>query len=570
MARSAWPRVGLCGSGPSIVLGLSLLVSPAFASPQPPEQPVVKIIAFEGVTVFRAAELRDELHLEEGRPLPAQPDDLARNLEEIYRRAEYSYVTARAEFDPAASALTFRVDEGRIDEIRFEGLPPHLERQFEEQFDVRRGDVFNRNHVDKAVERLLESTRGAVEPQETAAPAGIVRPDPDWPSRSPVHLVGDPGSKRTLVVSLRTRAGKVDVDWGTNGREDWFSPVDGFAPAIGFNAAVFDSSGFNHTFLTGFFSYKIAREEPGYALGIERPFFRGPRVFLGAEVYDLTGSDDFWRLSQDEQSLVALGFKNTFRDYYRRRGVQAHAAIAITPHHEALVAFRREHHDALDNSTDFSFFRDSETYRENALVDSGLLKALMLGYTFDSRGLDRDPFGHTYRRHQLDDGFGSSGGGKPGFRVEWTSEIAEPDTFGGDFDFRRHILNARVYTHPTPHQFLNARFIAGLAEGTVPQQRVFALGGLGTVRGYSFKEEQGERMALFNVEYKATLGDRWIKGVGFFDAGRVGRPLAGSTGEWLQGVGVGLELGTFRLDFGWRLDDIPQSLQVTVRFSPLF
>jgi hypothetical protein len=54
------------------------------------------------------------------------------------------------------------------------------------------------------------------------------------------------------------------------------------------------------------------------------------------------------------------------------------------------------------------------------------------------------------------------------------------------------------------------------------------------------------------------------------DVGRVYRPIAGSTDEWLKGVGVGLEIGDVRLEFGWRLNDIPDSFQVLFRLSPTF
>jgi hypothetical protein len=78
-------------------------------------------------------------------------------------------------------------------------------------------------------------------------------------------------------------------------------------------------------------------------------------------------------------------------------------------------------------------------------------------------------------------------------------------------------------------------------------------------------------MFLFNAEYR--LGSRSPGGarlVGFFDAGRVWDPLAGSRDDWLKGIGGGFEIGEFRVEFGYRLDDIPKSLQVLLRFGPTF
>lgn len=537
---------------------------------QPPSEPLptLRDVRFEGLSAFGVADLMDDLDLRRGQPLPHPPATIAERLERHYREEEYSYASVKAAFDAPSGTLTLTIDEGRIDAIEFEGVDESLARRLLDRFDVHPGDIFNRRDVRRALRRTLAPTHGAI---ETATGEAATEPDEVQPDRerNPIALVPENG-RRVLVVRLHPRVGRFDLNWGTDSREDWFSPVDGFNPALGFTGTVFDSNGFNHTVITGFLSYKFARDEVGYAVGFERPLFAGPQLYVGAEVHDLTASDDVWRLSRDEQSLVALGFKNTFRDYYDRRGVQAHAALRVAPQHEFFFAYRREHHEALANETNYSFFRDDETYRPNQSIQTGVVGALLLGYTFESRTFDRATLARTYRRHQVDDLYGSWGGSAPGYRVEWRSEIASPDTFGGDFDFRRHILNARAYTHPTPHQYVNARFIAGFGEGTIPSQRIFALGGIGSVRGYAFKQVRGERMTLLNVEYKAALGSRSFKGVAFFDAGRVTRPLAGSSDDWLKGVGLGIEIGSAQIGFGWRLDDIPKSLQVLVRFSPLF
>jgi outer membrane protein assembly factor BamA len=561
----------------AVGLGALLLSRAAGAQPppQPPAdtaQPIVKSVRFEGVTLFRPSRLLDELNLREGEPLPHPPAELAERLERLYHEEEYSYASVKSSFDETSATLTLTVDEGRIDDIEFEGVDESLARTLLDRFDVRVGDIFNKRDVGRALSRVLAPTHGAIERSSSWVPAPQFHDERDWERRQegePIQLVPE-GGRRVLVVHLRPRVGRFDLNWGTDGREDWFTPVDGLGLALGFTGTVFDSRGFNHTVITGFASYKFARDELGYAVGFERPLFTGPRLFVGAELHDLTASDDAWRLSRDEQSLVALGFKNTFRDYYNRRGVQAHAALRVTPQHEILAAFRHEHHDPLLNETNYSFFRDEATYRENAAVDAGVLRALVLGYAFDSRTFERASLGRTYRRHQRDDLFGSRGGVLPGYRIEWTSEIASPGAFGGDFDFGRHIFNARAYTQPSPHQYVNARFLGGFSNGTLPAQRVFALGGIGSVRGYRFKEARGEGMALVNLEYKVDLGSRTVKGVGFFDAGRVAQPLGGSTTDWLKGIGVGVELGSMQVGFGWRLDDIPRSLQVLVRFNPLF
>lgn len=555
-------------------------LAPTMAGAQEPKAqplPVLKSVSVEGATIFSREEILRSLELQEGNPLPKPAADLARDLERRYVREGYTYAEVTASFEAATGRLVLRVDEGRFDVIEFEGIEPALARKFEEDFELRPGDIFNRRHATRALSRLLAPARGAFTPSREAVSGTVFTSSRDLERqrRIPFNIV-ERGGKRTLVINLKKNTGRAGLFFGTEAREDWFSPVDGFAPALGFHTTVFDHEQFNHTYVAGHVSYKFGRDEPGYALGFERPLFGSPKLYVGAEVHDLTASDDFWRLSVTEQSLVALGFKNSFRDYYRRRGYQLTAILRAHPQHEVLAAWRDERHEPVANETTFSLFRDRHVYRPNAAATDAQHHALVFGYAWDSRSFEQEAVAQTFRRHQIDDLYGSRGEQEPGWRIEWSSELASPGALGGDFDFRRHILNARRYTRLSPHQRINARFVAGLSDGALPPQRQFALGGIGSVRGYRFKEAVGERMALLNVEYKLELGRVWFDEPGpaivaFVDAGRVFRPVAGSHDKWMRGAGFGLEFGThFRVDFGWRLDDIPQSLQVLVRFRPLF
>ena len=127
-----------------------------------------------------------------------------------------------------------------------------------------------------------------------------------------------------------------------------------------------------------------------------------------------------------------------------------------------------------------------------------------------------------------------------------------------------------------PRQSVAARLIAGFSGGTLPIERRFAIGGVGTVHGYGFKEAAGERMALVNAEYRIHLagsqrdGRSTLGAVVFFDAGRIDKPIGSSSTEWLRGIGAGLQAGPFRIEVGYRLNDMPQSRQILVRLGPTF
>jgi outer membrane translocation and assembly module TamA len=305
-------------------------------------------------------------------------------------------------------------------------------------------------------------------------------------------------------------------------------------------------------------------------------------LFLGGELHDLTASDDQWQVSSAEASLAAFGPRRSYRDYYRRRGVQIGGALRVHPQVELLFAWRGERHEPLQSETDFSLWNDDEPFRPNRRAADGRLNAVIVGASVDGSGFDHESLEATYRRHQLETPFGERLRGPdndhdltPRWRIDWTSEISAPDALQSDFDFSRHIVSARTRVALSRHQELSARAIGGWSGGVLPPQRQFAIGGIGSVHGYGFKEQVGDSLALLNLEY--SLG--WqggLHGIGFFDLGhttiRQSQAFAVQAADrpWLKGVGIGIGIGDVRIDFGYKLDAVPRSLQVLLRFGRTF
>ena len=236
----------------------------------------------------------------------------------------------------------------------------------------------------------------------------------------------------------------------------------------GSGAAVFDHDHFNHAYVAGHLSFKTASDRAGYALGFERPFFGRTKLYLGGELHDLTASDDQWQISGGEASLAAFAARRSYRDYYRRRGVQVSGALRVHPQVELLMAWRGERQEPLDVESDFSLWGGDDPFRPNRFAREGRLNAVVIGASVDGRGFDRESLEATYRRHQLETPFGERLQGPEGkhddapiWRIDWTSEISAPDALGSDFDFRRHIVSGRARVSLSPHQDFGARVIGG-------------------------------------------------------------------------------------------------------------
>ncbi len=554
---------------PRVVLALVLVLggwrgslAQEAQAPAPP-LPTVHTVTIDGLTVFTQPDLVHRLGLEVDHPIPKPAQELARDVETFYAREGYAAARATAAID-AAGALAIVVREGRLTAVEFVGVGPDRRAAFQEAFELQSGDLFDLPAARSALTRLLAPSRGAIEAMPPASPSeGDVLVSQDG-----LEVV-ERGGATVLRVHLKQRAGRLQWSTSATDREDWFSPVDGFAPALGFSGTIFDQRRFNHTYIEAMGSWKFGPDRPGYAIGLSQPFLTASRLFAGVSLFDLTASDDAWRISTLEQSLVSLGFRNSYRDYYRRRGYQVHLAVRPLPSMEVMAAWRAERQESLEVSTDTSAFKQDEPFRVNPAIDEGQSRALVLGLAWDSRSFETESLARSYVRHQLDLPFGTPAERQLGWRLEWSSEIARP-SYGGDFDYTRHVLSARGWMPLGPRQQLGARVIGGWSDGDLPAQREFAVGGFGSVRGYTFKEARGREMTLVNLEYGLTVfrhGRLLVLG----DAGRTFKTFEGSNDTWLNGVGVGWEFNDdLRVECGWRADDIPQSLQVVVRLAPPF
>ena len=547
------------------------VLAPFAASAQEAPAPTVRSIVITGAKEIAEPTIRAELHVRAGEPLLTTPDEISRTVEALYRREDFTFARITTTFDAPEGALSVAIDEGKIDGVEFEGVDEHLARSFADDFALRAGDIFNRKRARQALEVLLQQTRGAVTPGRLSSHS--ITSSDDLSRRRGTFDVIDRDGRRMLIVGLREPLGRFHVaPFGE--REDWFTPVDGFVPSLDMGIAVFDHSSFNHTFIFGHASYKFAAERAGYALGIERPLFGQRKLYVGAELYDLTATDDRWQVSTLEATVAAGAVRHAFRDYYRRVGAQANAAARVHSNLELIAVWRSERHEALTTAADFSLWNSDEPFPANFVAAPGRLNALIIGASANGRGFDRESLEASYLRHQMEDPFGrrltqleGSRNPQPQWRIDWSSELSSPGAFSSDFDFRRHIITGRALVGAGEFQPFGARAIGGWSDGVLPPQRLFSVGGIGSVHGYDFKEQTGTSMALVNLEYEVGWRSG-LKGAAFFDLGRAAS--AAGDAPWLKGVGWGIGVGDMRVDFGYRLDDVPSSLQVLFRFSRTF
>ena len=125
---------------------------------------------------------------------------------------------------------------------------------------------------------------------------------------------------------------------------------------------------------------------------------------------------------------------------------------------------------------------------------------------------------------------------------------------GGDTDYTKYTLDLRHYIDTGEDTVVALRAMGGIADTELPEYEKFLLGGAQTLRGYDLFEFSGDKMLLFNLEYRWDVTES-AQVVIFGDAGYAWElDQAIDFGDIKMGYGVGLRvdtpIGPVSLDYG--------------------
>jgi hypothetical protein len=313
------------------------------------------------------------------------------------------------------------------------------------------------------------------------------------------------------------------------------------------------------------YAFKLHRWR--YHLGLTRQFaVRGDDapssniLEFGIEGHSITDTKDQWLINVHENTAAALLIHEDFRDYFGRQGFGAH--IAHTSQKDYLlmqlkVEYLADRYTSLSKRTEYAIFGGNKVFRPNPPIDEGHMRSALV-----TAGLST--VSKTSR-------------GQEGWSVFASAEFAAR-SWGSEFNFSQLLADIRRYQPLGRYDNVNFRLRAGTSTGSIPAQRIFEVGGLGTLNARPFKSEAGNRMVLANLEYIVN-GDflqdlnfwpSWLmRGINFLlvaDAGWIASVPARV--EWTHGFetlkpgrfkndlgfGVSNKNGSFRFGFVWRTD----------------
>jgi surface antigen Omp85-like protein/surface antigen-like variable number repeat protein len=499
---------------------LLALVAASFATHASADTPRIAEIRIRGAEAYDRAAVLRIIRLKPGDTLWRDAAAAAQALETRYHVQGYPAARVSGSFDAATNVLALDVDEGRLVAVEVEGLAGKAQRHALQVLDLETGKVLKDRDVTRALRRLEKASDGAL------------RSDADQPYT--VERVAEGGR---LTVHLRPVGTRVSITPGGPGTAELKNKVDGFAPWVGVEATVHDTATYNHANLYARGAYGFASKDPRFVLGARRPFGAGRRLTLGYEFHDLTDTDDVFRLLGFEEPPTLILPSSPTRDYYRRRGHEAYAFVRLFPGAHLGLSWRGDDFFSLPVVSSGRLFSKKDP-RPNPAIDEGSMRSLIAtvrwasrGELFETRRRERDSF-------LLRSLYGTRMEEGQELRAEATFEVASPD-LGGDFSFRRFIGSVQGYRDVTSTHVVRARVLLGLTSGEVPLQRRFAVGGLGTLRGYELKAFSGDDAALATFEWLVRPPSPFPGLVAFYDGGTVWD--RGQGRDWKSDVGAGVE-----------------------------
>ena len=295
---------------------------------------------------------------------------------------------------------------------------------------------------------------------------------------------------------------------------------------------------------------------------LAQPLTRARDLCLGVRYAHGTGADNEAEIGMGENTLAGLFLKHDFMDYYDIESYEPYVRIRLLPSTFVRLAYATEDYRSLTTQTSWSFFgAGADEFRANPHL-------YLLG---EPDGFGGEGHLVATRFELVRDTRRARQSGTVGFYGRGFVELG-----AGDFDYVRWIADLRSYARLGRPSHLAVRFRTGsrVLGSAIPSQKLFDLGGLGTVRGHSFYAQVGDRTLLGNLEY-TLFSERLNHGLLFFyDAGTAWNSLQDSfvDATVLQSLGTGVRSldDDFQVLCAWPIGPIAGHPEVSVRLNRTF
>ena len=227
--------------------------------------------------------------------------------------------------------------------------------------------------------------------------------------------------------------------------------------------------------LTGSIGYGAASKRWQYHMAIEQSFgkLRMPTVY--ASLYDETASYDD-AISKGENILSTLLVNRDYRDYLKMRGGEVRFTDKFGSQFGFSYTFRYRKYFSLIGKEPWSLFYRNRIFRQNPPIQNGIETLILITITYDNR---ENFFIETNSWYG---------------EISFEHEMRDYKFTGVHFAIQRIQLG---YGNQT--LMVNCR--GDFRKRTSAEQFLFDLGGIGTLRGYNFKEYTGNNRLQLTADY---------------------------------------------------------------------
>lgn len=342
------------------------------------------------------------------------------------------------------------------------------------------------------------------------APAAAQSSADSLASRAPV--LRTPAGWETLATGLPEEA-RLKLRPGFR-----YDRVDGAVPAMG---VAFQSERDPDPFVYVAASYATGRDRFLGEAGFEAPIGDPTWLRAGADVYRRTATEDAWIVGDLENTIFALFARTDYRDWYEATGWDGH--VTVEPGKDVALAgtIRIQNESSLPTRVRFSVFGKDDRFRPNPPIQNGDEGLISFAVRVGPERLPREGGTHGTA------GYERAGG-----------------VLGRDFDYGRVRATFRALHRFSPRMAIRAKAQGGSTrEGTLPPQKVWHVGGIGTLRGHDYKAFSGDQFFLANTEYLVRVRKNFFP-FAFLDWGAAwfGRDNLDRQRPGLDG-GVGFRVG---------------------------
>ncbi len=460
------------------------------------ENAMVEDIVIEGSTILDKQEIKEVMLLRRGQIFSQKilQNDLDR-ISQLYR--DRGLILAQMEevdFNQDTGVLLIRLAEGKIEEIKITGNEKTVDKVIRREIEIEPGELFDFDRVKETLQEIYN--------------LGFFED---------VSMKLEPGSEDALIVLVIE---VIEKSTGVLGGGGGYSSGEG----------LFAYASIKEANLFGRGQSIEAKLEVGtrttYKLSFYEPWLGDTPTFLGLDVYDtyLKRSEKVEGIDS-EYEIERLGGKLTFGRVFRdnlKVGVELKTEEAT--------------YESISGQLPVN-------------IQEGLTNSFRPILIYDTRDDRFNPTEGWYANASIQNAGGF---------------------LGGDYTYRKYDLDLRTYlstdifddderddtriTSTINESVLAMRAVGGFGDRELPSFARYEIGGLGTVRGYDYREFVGDSSLIFNIEYRFPLADN-LQGVVFTDWGNAwdfGESITISDLKFGSGFGIRFDtfLGPISIDYG--------------------